>query len=85
LVLPEVSVVISLVFAGLLVFFPLLFLVAIVLLIVWAVGGFRRRGDTPTNSEPAGSQGALDILKARYARGEITKEQYDEMKRTLME
>jgi len=28
---------------------------------------------------------ALEILKARYARGEITKEQYLEMKKTLEE
>ncbi len=26
---------------------------------------------------------ALDILKKRYARGEITKEQFDEMRRDL--
>jgi putative membrane protein len=26
---------------------------------------------------------SLDIIKARFARGEITKEQYEEMRRTL--
>jgi uncharacterized C2H2 Zn-finger protein len=29
------------------------------------------------------SENPLDIIKVRYARGEITKEQYEEMKRTL--
>ena len=32
---------------------------------------------------PASSQTALDILKMRYAKGEITKEQFDEMRRDL--
>ena len=32
---------------------------------------------------PASSQTPLDILKARYAKGEITKEQFEEMKRDL--
>ena len=35
----------------------------------------RRRDDRP--------EAALDILARRFARGEITKEQYEEMKRTL--
>ncbi len=32
---------------------------------------------------PASSGRALDVLKERYARGEITKEQYDQMRRDL--
>ena len=37
------------------------------------------------NSKPSSSSGELplDILKARYARGEITKEQFDAIKRDL--
>ena len=35
--------------------------------------------------EPGRKESSLDILKARYARGEITKEQFDVMKRDLGE
>jgi len=34
-------------------------------------------------SSSASSEAPLDILKARYARGEITKEQFDAIKRDL--
>jgi len=37
---------------------------------------------TPT-AVPAQRPSALDILNERYARGEITKAQYDEMKRDI--
>lgn len=48
----------------------------IVLLVVWFV-----RNTGKANS--ASSQSPLDILKARYARGEITKEQFNAIKRDL--
>lgn len=54
-----------------------LFILAMVLLIAWGVqwlvrGGFGRTGDS-----------ALEILKKRYARGEITKEEFEEKKRDI--
>jgi len=52
-------------------------LVFIVLLIVGAYYLLTPRGET------AGSEAALRILDERYARGEITKEQYLEMKQHL--
>lgn len=60
----------------------LLFWVLIIVGIVWLIGSFGRSASTPTVSAPV-SESPLDILKRRYAKGEITKEQYEEMKNTL--
>ncbi len=58
--------------------FWILLIVGIVLLVVWvvqkAVGGGADRLEEP----------ALEILKKRYARGEISKEEYEEKKRDLL-
>ncbi len=49
---------------------------------VWLVVTLAR--GTATNVRPPGSaQTPLEILRMRYAKGEITKEQFDEMKRDL--
>ncbi|MBI2166016.1 MAG: SHOCT domain-containing protein [Chloroflexi bacterium] len=55
----------------------LLFWGSTIWLIVWSVSRF-------TGSQ-GGSGGAtpLDIAKARYARGEISKEQFEDLKKTL--
>lgn len=58
-------------------FFGVVLLAGIVFLIVWAIkmfvkGGSNRDEDT-----------ALDILKRRYASGEITSEEYERMKRDI--
>lgn len=57
--------------------FWILVIVGIVLLAVWAVrrvgGGERSKAE----------ESALEILKKRYARGEITKEEYEEKKRDI--
>ncbi len=62
---------------------PILFWVTIIVLGVWLIGGLfsRPNSQTPSNLPPAES--ALDILKKRYARGEITKEQFEEMSREV--
>lgn len=57
--------------------FGLLFLVGIVLLIVWLVRNSAGGGAGPMHR--SGTQEACDIAKLRYARGEITKEQFDEI------
>jgi putative membrane protein len=48
-------------------------------LIVWGVIAFSRRGVLTYN----GRQDPLDIAKERYARGEITKEQFEQIKKDL--
>lgn len=50
-----------------------LVIAGIVLLVVWLARSVSR---TPSDA-------ALEILKARYARGEISKEQFEEMKKVL--
>ncbi len=53
-----------------------LIIVGIVLVVVWlAKSAGKATGES--------SQSPLDILKMRYAKGEITKEQFEEMKQTL--
>lgn len=54
--------------------------IGMVALIVWAVVTVTRRsGDA--GREP--QQTPLDILRERYARGEITAEEFEQAKRTL--
>ena len=57
----------------------LVVLIALVALVVWAVNSLSRanRGPDERRAQP------LDILRERYARGEISKEQFEEAKRTL--
>lgn len=57
--------------------FSALVIGGIVLIILWLV----RR--TPSGTAGADADRALQILRERYARGEITQEQYDQMRRAL--
>jgi putative membrane protein len=47
----------------------------VVLLVVWGIRQVGPVGDA--------RRGPLDILKERYARGELTREQYEQMRRDL--
>jgi len=68
--------------------FPLIMLTVmlVVVFLIFGRRGFRppwmdRRGDG--QGERQESESALDILKKRYAKGEITKEEYEEIKRDV--
>ena len=64
----------------------LLFWGIIIVLIVLLVRGYM--GHWPSSFQPRSSHPnstALDILKVRYAKGEISKEEYQECKKTLAE
>lgn len=52
--------------------------IAIGLLIYFFVQSQKTKGQTPTQNESH-----LDILKKRYAKGEISKEEYERMKKDL--
>jgi len=56
---------------------PLVFLVLIALGVYYLVTAYGRTG------RPASSRRALEILRERYARGEITREEYLKMKEEL--
>ncbi len=66
------------VFSGI---WALLFWIAIIWLVVWGIkkllGHGESRGSTPEKLAP------LDIAKERYARGEISKEEFDQIKKDL--
>lgn len=56
----------------------LLFVAGVVLLVVLLA-----RSSRGTGQPSAGDDRALEILRERFARGEITPEQFDEMRRIL--
>lgn len=53
-------------------------LIVIGLLVYFIVQAQKTKGQAPTQNESH-----LDILKRRYAKGEITKEEYESMKKDL--
>ena len=61
--------------------FTLLFWVFIIAGAVWLIQSLSRGGQSGLSAP--GRETPLDILNARYAKGEITKEQFEEMKRDL--
>jgi putative membrane protein len=65
----------------------LAFWVLVIVGVIWIVATLARGSSTGaprTNTGvPATGPTTLDILKARYAKGEITKEQYEEMRHDL--
>ncbi|MCJ7471337.1 MAG: SHOCT domain-containing protein [Actinobacteria bacterium] len=58
--------------------FFILIIIGIILLIVWLV-----KRVTHSGSEDKTGSKAIDILKERYAKGEITKDQYESIKKDL--
>ena len=67
--------------------FPIIGIVVMItfMFIMMGRGGFMgpRRDSRREPRESSGSESPLEILKKRYAKGEISKEEYEEMKRDL--
>jgi putative membrane protein len=61
--------------------FTWIFWLVIVGLIVYLI--FKYTGQNRGTSHRINSETALDILKKRYARGEISQEEFNEMKKDL--
>jgi putative membrane protein len=66
-------------FGGIWMLGGLLVMVGFVVLLVWAIGAMSRGGTSREPERPA----ALDILRERYARGEITAQEFEQAKKTL--
>ena len=60
-----------------------IFWLIIIGLIVWLVVYLARNSVTKTKSSTSGDLNALNILKNRYARGEIDKKEYEEKLKDL--
>ncbi len=60
-----------------------LFWIVLIVGAVWLARGLFPNGQQPPASLTRSELSADEVLKQRYARGEITKEQYEQMHRDL--
>jgi putative membrane protein len=60
----------------------LLFWFGFVALIIWALSGWRTSGRPTAPAAPLGDP-AMTILRERFARGEISSEEFDRARQTL--
>jgi putative membrane protein len=63
--------------------FGLLIPLILIGLVALALGWRPNFNQQPPAQQSSNQQTALDILKARYARGEINKEEFDQMRNDL--
>jgi putative membrane protein len=75
-------------FGGFGMLFMLLFWILVAGLVVWALAQFLPGVADRTSTNGAITSGfrqdsALDVLRQRYARGELSKAEYDDMRREL--
>jgi putative membrane protein len=59
----------------------MLIIMLVVVFLIFSRGGFRppwQNQDRPNSESP------MDILKKRYAKGEITKEEFEQMKKDIL-
>ncbi len=63
--------------------FGWIFWIIILVIIIWAVVQFTNRNQQNNSLNPNKEETPLEILKKRYAKGEISKEEYEEIKKNL--
>ncbi len=61
--------------------FGWVFWILLLVIIIWVVFKLLNKNMNTPNTK---SESAMDILKRRYAKGEITKEEFEQMKRDLL-
>ena len=61
----------------------MLFWFGLIALIIWAIAGFVTRGQQQQVTQGTSEDRAKTILRERYARGEISEEEFTERHRTL--
>jgi len=61
----------------LVIFLIALFWAGVIALVVWGINRLVRHSNSPTQQTP------IDIAKERYAKGEINKEQFEQIKKDL--
>ncbi len=71
--LPELLIVCAIPLLG------VILIAALALLVSWLV----RQGNAAVTMRAAPRETPLEVLKGRYARGELTKEQFEQMKKDL--
>jgi putative membrane protein len=64
-------------------FLVAIFFIVLIGLIIWVVVAALQKSNSSTESSAKASDEALDILKRRYAQGEIDKEEYEIKKKDL--
>ena len=64
-------------YGGMYGFIGIIWWIILILMVTWLVLWFTKRSNFSLNEKP------LDILQRRYAKGEITKQQYIGMKKEL--
>ena len=62
-----------------------LFWIVIIGLIIWGLKAFTDNQRNRDVSGPPTGESALDVLKKRYARGEIGDDEYERMRRQLQQ
>ena len=61
-----------------------IFWILIILALVWFVAiATRRGGASPGGPSPGSDKSALEILKERYARGEIERDEFEQKQKDL--